>query len=153
MNQTKRKSAAKRNSSVQQNSFTFYYFRRGEIKLHQFFGGLDLIKLLGAFCCLTMSSYYNYCKLVRGLDACLSLQLLPFISVLLGDATNGVASLLQLVYLTILCTNKIDHLQYSDRDRLTNVESILTIECKLSLIRLGPHSSDSPFWYIFFPYG
>ena len=68
-----------------------------------------------------------YCILVRDLDACLCLQLLPFISVLLGDATNGVASLLWLVYLTILCTNKIDLLQCSYRDRLTNVESIFTI--------------------------
>ena len=39
-----------------------------------------------------------YCKLVRDLDACLCLQLLPFISVLFGDATNGMASLLQLIY-------------------------------------------------------
>ena len=37
------------------------------------------------------------------------------------------ASLLQLVYLTILCTNKIDRLQHSDRDRLINVDSIFTI--------------------------
>ena len=37
--------------------------------------------------------YYMYCKLVRGLEACLCLQLLPFNSLLLGDATNGMASL------------------------------------------------------------
>ena len=73
------------------------------------------------------SFLFKYYKLVKRLDACLCLQLLPFISVLLGDTTNGVASLLWLVHSTILCTNKIDHLQYSDRDRLTNVESIFTI--------------------------
>ena len=67
---------------------------------------------------------------MKGLDACLCLQLLPFISVLLGDATNGMVSLLRLIFSTILCTNKIDRLQYSDRDRLTNVESIFTISCE-----------------------
>ena len=70
----------------------------------------------------------NYCKLVKGLDSYLCLQLLPFISVFFGDATNGVASLLRRVYSTIVYTNKIDHLQYNDRDRLTDIESIFMIE-------------------------
>ena len=57
----------------------------------------------------------KYCKLVRGLDACLCLQLLPFISLLLGDATNGEASLLWLVYSTILYT----HINTTKIDRST----------------------------------
>ena len=65
---------------------------------------------------------------MRGLDACLCLHLLPFISVFLGDAINGMASLLRLVYFLILYTNKIDRLQYNNRDRLKCVESIVTIK-------------------------
>ena len=41
----------------------------------------------------TAGCVLNYCKLVKGLDACLCLQLLPFISVFFGDATYGMASL------------------------------------------------------------
>ena len=71
-----------------------------------------------------------YCKLVIGLDACLCLQLLPFISLFLGDATNGVASLCGLStwrYYTYYTQIRQTVYNIDTDDRLTFVESIFTI--------------------------